>query len=91
VIGAGMQGDHQLRSLHMTRQIGAVRVYDTAPDRALAFAERMRHSLGLTIEVSDSVAAPVEAADMVLAATLARTPFILPGAGRGVAVYLCLI
>ena len=41
--------------------------------------ERMRRSLGLTIEVSDSVAAAVEAADMVLAATWARTPFILPG------------
>jgi ornithine cyclodeaminase/alanine dehydrogenase-like protein (mu-crystallin family) len=79
VIGAGLQGDHQLRSLHMMRQIGAVRVYDTAPDRALAFAERMHQSLGLTIEVSDSVAAAVEAADMVLAATWARTPFILPG------------
>jgi ornithine cyclodeaminase/alanine dehydrogenase-like protein (mu-crystallin family) len=80
VIGAGMQGDHQLRSLHLMKQIGAVRVYDTAPDRALAFfAERMRQSLCLTIEVSDSVAAAVEAADMVLAATWARTPFILPG------------
>ena len=79
VIGAGMQGDHQLRSLHMMRQIGAVRFYDTAPDRALTFAERMRQSLGLTIEVSDSVAEALEAADMVLAATWARTPFILPG------------
>src|SRR3984885_2864014 len=79
VIGAGMQGDQQLRSLHLMRQIGAVRVYDSAPDRALAFAERISQSLGLTIEVSDSVAAAVEAADMVLAATWARTPFILPG------------
>jgi ornithine cyclodeaminase len=79
VIGAGMQGAHQLRSLHMIRQIGAVRVYDTAPDRAQAFAQRMRQSLGLTIEVSNSVAEVVEAADIVLAATWARTPFILPG------------
>ncbi|MEO8353644.1 MAG: ornithine cyclodeaminase family protein [Chthoniobacteraceae bacterium] len=79
VIGAGMQGEHQLRALHVMRQIGAVRVYDTAPDRALAFAERIRQSLGLTIEVSNSVAAVVEDADMVFAATWARTPFILPG------------
>lgn len=79
VIGVGMQGEHQLRSLHMVRQIGLVRVYDTASDRAVAFADRMRQSLGLKIEVSDSVAAAVEAADMVLAATWARTPFILPG------------
>jgi len=79
VIGAGMQGDHQLRSLHMMRPIDVVRVYDTAPDRAQAFAERMGQSLGLKIVVSDSVAAAVEAADMVLAATWARTPFILPG------------
>ena len=79
VIGAGMQGEHQLRSLHMMRQLGAVRVYDAAPDRALAFAERMRQSLGLTIEVSDSVVDAVKAADMVFAATWARTPFILTG------------
>ena len=79
VIGAGMQGYHQLRSLHMMRQISTVRVYDMAPDRARAFAERMRDSLGLTIEVSDSAAVAVETADMVLAATWARTPFILPG------------
>lgn len=79
VIGAGMQGEHQLRSLHTMRPIGAVRVYDTAPDRALAFAQRMRQSLGLTIEVSDSIAAAVAAADIVFAATWARTPFILPG------------
>jgi hypothetical protein len=46
---------------------------------SLAFAERMRLSLGLTIEVSDSVATVVETADMVLASTWARTPFILPG------------
>jgi ornithine cyclodeaminase len=79
VIGAGVQGDHQLRSLHLMRQIDAVRVYDTAPDRALAFVQRMRQSPGLMIEVSDSVAAAVEGADIVLAATWARTPFILPG------------
>jgi ornithine cyclodeaminase len=63
----------------MMRQIGAVRVYDTAPDRAQAFAQGMRQSLGLTIEVSNSVTEVVEAADIVLAATWARTPFILPG------------
>lgn len=79
VIGAGVQGDQQLRSLQMLRPIGAVRVYDTAPDRAQAFAERMRRSLGLTIEVSDSVEAAVESAEMVFAATWARAPFILPG------------
>src|ERR1700677_3732549 len=79
VIGAGMQGEHQLRSLHLMRQIGMVRVYDTVPDRAQAFAGRMRHSLGLTIEVSHSVVAAVEAADIVLAATWARIPFLFPG------------
>jgi ornithine cyclodeaminase len=79
VIGAGVQGDHQLRALHRIRPIGAVRVYDTDQARALAFAERLRQSLGLMIEVSASAAAAVEAAEMVLAATWARTPFILPG------------
>ncbi len=79
IIGAGMQGEHQLRSLHLMRRIEAVRVYDTVPNRALAFAGRMREALGLPIEVSDSAAAAMEAADVVFAATWARAPFILPG------------
>jgi ornithine cyclodeaminase len=79
VIGAGVQGDQQLRSLHRMRPLGPVYVFDTAPDRARAFAERLGQSLGLTVEVSASVAVAVEAADMVLAATWARTPFLLPG------------
>ncbi len=79
VIGAGAQGEQQLRSLCLMRQMDAVCVYDTAPDRALAFAGRMGESLGLRIDVKDSAAAAVEAADIVLAATWAREPFILPG------------
>jgi ornithine cyclodeaminase len=45
----------------------------------LAFAGRIRQALGLTVEVSDSVTTAVAAADVIFAATWARTPFILPG------------
>lgn len=79
VIGAGMQGDHQLRSLHLMRPIAAVHVYDSAPDRARAFAERMHQSLGLAVEVCASAAAAVEAADIVFTATWSKMPFIFPG------------
>ncbi len=79
VIGAGVQGEHQLRSLHRMRSLGLVHVYDTAPERAQAFAARMRQSLGLMVEVSASAAAALQSAEMVFAATWARTPFILPG------------
>ena len=79
VIGAGIQGEHQLRSLHMMRQIGLVHVYDTAADRALAYAERMRQLLGLEVEIHDSATAAVKGAEIVMAATWARDAFILPG------------
>ncbi len=79
VVGAGVQGDQQLRSLCMMRSISRVWVYDTLSDRAAAFADRMSKALALTVVVSPSVEDAVRAADIVLIATWARAPFILPG------------
>ena len=79
VIGGGVQGSFQLRALARMRRIRRVSVYDTAPDRATAFAGQMARELSLPIDVADSVSDAVRDAGVVLAATWATTPFILPG------------
>ena len=79
VVGAGVQGSFQLRALARMRRLRRVSVYDTAPDRATAFARRMAPELSLPIGVAGAVSEAVRDAGVVLAATWATTPFVLPG------------
>lgn len=79
VVGAGVQGEHQLRALRMLRPIRRAWVFDTVRERAASYAERMSVALGFPVEASPSVETAVRAADVVLAATWARAPFLFPG------------
>jgi ornithine cyclodeaminase len=76
VIGAGVQGEHQLRSLAMLRPVRRVWAYDTRPEQAEAFAARMAAELGIAVEPCVSLEAAVREADIILAATWARAPFL---------------
>jgi ornithine cyclodeaminase/alanine dehydrogenase-like protein (mu-crystallin family) len=79
VVGAGVQGTHQLGALATLRPIRRAAVFDTAPGRAAAFAHAMATALGIATEPAASVAAAVRGAGIVLTATWARAPFIVPG------------
>jgi ornithine cyclodeaminase/alanine dehydrogenase-like protein (mu-crystallin family) len=79
VVGAGVQGAHQLRALAMFRPLRRAAVFDTVPGRAAAFARAMETELGIAIEPVSSVATAIRGAGIVLAATWARAPFIVPG------------
>jgi ornithine cyclodeaminase len=79
VIGAGVQGSQQLRSLASLRPLGRARVYDVLPARSEAFARTFEGELGLPITVAASVEDAVRDADLVLSATWAREPFLRAG------------
>jgi ornithine cyclodeaminase len=78
VVGAGMQGAHQLRSLAALRPMRRVTVFDVADGRAAAFAKRMGRELAVPIEPAASVDDALRDAGIVLAATWSRAPFIVP-------------
>jgi len=78
VVGAGAQGEHQLRALALLRRIARVRVYDTRPEQARTFAGRLGPTLGVRIVASATLEDALEGADIVLVATWARTPFLGP-------------
>ncbi|NTX11021.1 ornithine cyclodeaminase family protein [Myxococcus sp. CA051A] len=82
IIGAGAQAVMQLKSLRLVRSLSHVRVYDTDPTRAFAFATRMYKELNLPVRPEDSVADAVADADIVIAATWSRQPFLHPGMVR---------
>jgi ornithine cyclodeaminase/alanine dehydrogenase-like protein (mu-crystallin family) len=79
VVGAGVQGQYQLRFLAALRPLKRAWVFDVEPARADAFARAMAVELGFSVEPARSVEAALRAAGIVLAATWAREPFILPG------------
>ncbi|MCP3105298.1 ornithine cyclodeaminase family protein [Myxococcus sp. K15C18031901] len=82
LIGAGAQAVMQLKSLRLVRSLSHVRVFDTEPARAFAFATRMYKELNLPVRQADSVAEVVEDADIVVCATWSRLPFLHPGMVR---------
>lgn len=76
VIGAGVQGEAQVRALQHVRHVERVDVVDTVPGRAEAYATRVAKTLGIEVIVRDSVADAVRDADVIITATWSKTPFL---------------
>lgn len=79
VVGAGVQSGEQLRALARMRRLGRVRVHDVVAEKAEAFARTLGAELSLEALPSASLERAVADADVVLAATWSRRPFLLPG------------
>ena len=78
VVGAGAQGEHQLRALAMLRRLERVWVYDTRAEQARAFAGRLVGALGVPVAPSTTLEHALRGADIALVATWARAPFLGP-------------
>jgi len=76
IIGAGAQGTTQARSLALVRRLRQVRVYDTEQGQAEVFAARMAPQLAVPVRACLSVGDAVADADIIVAATWARAPFL---------------
>jgi ornithine cyclodeaminase len=76
VIGAGVQGEAQVRALQHVRRIERVDVVDTIPERAESYAERVGPALGVEVVVQSRVTEAVRDADVIITATWSKTPFI---------------
>lgn len=77
IIGAGVQGEIQFAYLTRVRSINRIWVYDLDVQAAHAYAER-RRTEGYRCEVTHAVADAVRDADIIVAATWSRTPFLTP-------------
>jgi ornithine cyclodeaminase len=77
ILGSGEQADAHLSALRFVRPFVVVRIWSRTPAHAAALAARWESS-GLRIEVCNSVAAAVDAADVICTLTYSPTS-ILPG------------
>ena len=79
VVGAGVQGEQQVRMLKEVRRIEQVRVFDTAPFKTGLFVRRVAETTGAKVTAADSLAEAVSDADIIVCATWARRPFLTSG------------
>lgn len=82
IVGAGVQGELQLRGLALVRALQHVVVFDSDPERADAFARRLSGEMGVPIVARPSIEAAVDGADIIVMATWARRPFLFAGMVR---------
>jgi ornithine cyclodeaminase len=82
VIGAGVQGEAQVRALQHVRRVERVDVVDSVPARAESYAERVAPALGIEVMVRTSVADAVRDADVIVTATWSKQPFLTRGMVR---------
>ena len=76
VIGAGVQGEAQVRALQHVRRIERVDVVDMVPGRADEYAARVGSALGIEVVARDRVADAVRDADVIITATWSKQPFL---------------
>ena len=76
VIGAGVQGEAQVRALRHVRRVERVDVVDSVPSRADAYAERVGPALGIEVVVHRRVPDAVRDADVIVTATWSKAPFL---------------
>ena len=76
VIGAGVQGEAQVRALQLVRRVERVDVVDSVPGRAEAYAARVGPALGIEVVAREHVADTVRDADIIITATWSHEPFL---------------
>lgn len=79
IIGCGLQGRIQLRSLAAVRRLTDVRAFDVHRDAAVRFASEMTDVLGLPITVTSRPREAAAGRDLVVTCTTARSPLLRQG------------
>jgi ornithine cyclodeaminase/alanine dehydrogenase-like protein (mu-crystallin family) len=76
IIGAGVQGKLQLRSLSYLREFSQVFVYDTVIENSKSFVHEMEEECKASMVICKSIEEAVNDADIIITATWAREPFL---------------
>jgi alanine dehydrogenase len=76
VIGAGWQAESQLEGIAMVRPLRRIRVFSRRVANRNRFADTMSQRLGIQVAPSQSAAAAVQGAAIIVTATTAPTPVL---------------
>lgn len=76
IIGAGIQGQLQLRSLNYLREIAHVCVYDEVNEKSVSFVHSMEEEIERPIHICETLEDAVKDCDIVILSTWSREPFL---------------
>lgn len=76
VIGAGVQGVHQLRYLCMLRQVESVKIYDVSMEQSRAFVKEMEVELDVDFDICSTLEHAISEVDIILIATWSNNPVL---------------
>jgi alanine dehydrogenase len=79
IVGCGVQGRAQLRSIACVRSIARVHAYDIDPEAIRRFIEEMQPALRAPIQAASNLQDVVRDSDIVVSCTTARQPIIRHG------------
>lgn len=76
LVGCGAQASSQLRAVAAVRSLAAVHVLDVDRQKAERFAAEAHRRLGIPVSASTDLRRSVQASDLCITCTTARTPFL---------------
>ena len=79
IVGCGVQGRAQLRSVACIRSIAEVHAYDVDAEAVARFAEEMQTAVGVPVRAVSSLRDALHRSDIVITCTTAREPIIHQG------------
>lgn len=76
LIGAGVQGEWQIRASHSIGIANTVYVYDIIESRAHQLAEKLSDELNISIHLAPSIKEAIDKSDIVVSTTQSKIPII---------------
>ena len=78
LIGAGAQGEWQIRALHTINRVSSVYIYDIITSKALDLSKKLSSELGISCYVCTSPQKAVEESNILILTTQSQTSIIFP-------------
>lgn len=76
LIGAGVQGEWQIRALHAIGRVSCVYIYDVISQRARELSDLLATKLKISTFVTSSIEEAVQQSDIVILTTQSKTPLM---------------
>ena len=79
IVGCGVQGRVQLRSIAAVREVAAIHAYDSNLELASGFAREMAPVVGVPIDPVNDLRQALRQSDIVVTCTTSRSPIVFRG------------
>ena len=76
LIGAGVQGEWQIKALHAIGRVSRVYIYDIAQSQSKKLSDKLSSELEIPIHIASSIREAIDQSNIVILTTQSKTPII---------------